>query len=141
MVGDWQAAPVQGRTSPGIQQRGGSRGSSSLAPYVIKTLSHSRWAVRATADPDPGAGLKVALEMTVELQSEVDAGNNSRHGFGGGSRNNAETAPSLTPDNSRRGSWVWGWSGLDGDAGVSSRSWSTSGTTTGKDINTQCYLQ
>lgn len=42
----------------------------------------------ATADLDSGAGLKVALEMTLELlHSEVDAGIYSRHGFRGGSRN------------------------------------------------------
>lgn len=79
--------PAQGRTSPGTLQRAPEAALGWF--HVCSTrLIHSGGAVAATADLDSGAGLKVALEMTLELlHSEVDAGNYSRHGFRGGSRN------------------------------------------------------
>ena len=95
----------------------------------------------ATADPEPGTGLKVALQMTSELHTEVDAGVGSRHGFRGGSRNYAGNSSWF---DSRHGSWVWGWR----RAGAGSRAMLELALEVGQEVapqpaktNAQCYLQ
>ncbi|KAJ7398969.1 hypothetical protein BTVI_119643 [Pitangus sulphuratus] len=109
----------------------GSRGSSSLAPCGINTLTHARAELGAIADPDPGAGLMVALEISSELEITLDTVLEVVPEI------MLEIDPGLMPDNSRCGSWGGRGEGLEGNAGVSSRSWSRSGTTACKGINSR----
>lgn len=109
VVRDWQAAPAQGRTSPGTQQREGSGGSSSLAPYGINSLidtsggSDCRPGPRSRSRGCSGSSFIAAqrwmLETTLDVALEVAL------------EMMLETAPVLMPANSRHGSWVWGCRG------------------------------